>query len=76
VITLLLRALAIAPNEVEATTFTISSVFNSCKPKVCSSLFDELFLHGFGWKLNFLILVSRGHQFFGEPDVFKVDLCN
>ncbi len=49
---ILLSAHAIARNEVEPTTFTITVVLNSAEPEVFSALFHELTSHGLVWRLN------------------------
>ncbi len=75
-ITLLLSALAVAPNEVVTNTLTIIIVLKSCKPKVSSPLTDELFPHGFVWKLNSprFVIISRPLNTLGESEVVQVDL--
>ncbi len=73
-ITLLLSAHAIAPNKIVKTSLPTTAVFNSCKPKVNSPLFYKFYQHGFGWKLNFFILISRRTYFFSESQVFQVYL--
>jgi hypothetical protein len=70
-VTLLLSALAIARNKVVSTTIT-TTVLNSCKIEVFSSLFDELPQHEIARKLNFLVLVVRRALFVGKLDVFQV----
>ena len=56
-ITLLLSALAIAPNEIVSIALTSRTVFKSCKPEVFGTLFVELSPHGRIWELNHLVIV-------------------
>ena len=71
-ITLLVSALAIAYNEVESAALTTSAVFNSCKPEVSWTLFDEVVSHGFVRYLDkFVVALIWRAKFVSEPDILE-----